>query len=544
MCAWQRHILAFSVETASWFVLLSCASVQPTKQTSMHIVSWNVAGWTKALGEIRKHCKSLEEFMQRHEIDILCLQEVKGNLAKLESAESQQLFAAKEPGLDSFFAMCTSNSEGGMSGFNGVATFARKKLTLKADPAPLKAAEVDSQGRCIVTDHGEFVLFNVYAPYDGQGFARLRAKMHFLTLLDEAMAEWKLIKPVVLVGDLNLKRRLLDSCVENRRVDLNLLGEQQAPTGVVQRLKHVLFTQGGLLILKQCLSELETEEFGQPVDKSGTRKLRVFARHPTTRERKRINPGELWHPQELAEFVPFAERSSEDLVAVGENSPLLGELRMLTELLLDFKWTDLEFNQLGECADLVFAGARCTTDWIKSLSDLQDSFLVANGPNTSERFTVWNTRTNQRYSNAGSRLDYVLVDKRLTIQPNSNQQQRLFGCDCLTDLCAKPKRCGWQASTAFGRWQPAPMQGGGLPEATTADFNSQFRPKGGAHTGILYTPPGCSDHVAVSCVLSPSPSLQDLVLDNKDSGTKLARPYAKQRSLMDFAVITKRPRAA
>lgn len=509
----------------------------------MHIVSWNVAGWSKALGEIRRHGQSLEAFMQRHEIDILCLQEVKGSLAKLESGEAQQLFAAKEPGLDAFFAMCTSNSEGGMAGFNGVATFARKALTLRADPAPFKTGEVDSQGRCLVTDHGAFVLFNVYAPYDGQGFARLGAKMRFLALLGEAMAEWRLVKPVVLAGDLNLKRRLLDSCVENRRVDLNLLGEQAAPAiGVVQRLQRALFAQGGLLAIKQCLGELETEEFGPPVDKAGTRKLRVFARHPATRERKRINPGELWHPQELAEFAPFAERASQDLVAVGENSPCLGELRLLTELLLDFKWTDLEFRELGECADVVFAGARCTTAWAESLPELQDSFLVANGPGTSERFTVWNTRTNQRYSNAGSRLDYILVDSRLTVERNSAASQRLFGCDCPTSECAKPQRCGWQASTAFGRWQPAPMQGGGLPEATTADFNSQFRPKGGAHTGILYTPPGCSDHVAVSCVLSTS--VPELTLDLKDARTRLARPYAKQRSLMDFAVATKRPRTA
>lgn len=73
--------------------------------------------------------------------------------------------------------------------WNGVATFARAGLTLRADPAPLVRAarprlalatqhdkpnnapsppapqnipDLDSEGRCLLTDHVSFVLFNVY----------------------------------------------------------------------------------------------------------------------------------------------------------------------------------------------------------------------------------------------------------------------------------------------------------------------------------------------------------------------------------------------
>ena len=41
------------------------------------LASWNVAGWETTLKYIREHYGSLEAYLDRHQIDILCLQEVK-----------------------------------------------------------------------------------------------------------------------------------------------------------------------------------------------------------------------------------------------------------------------------------------------------------------------------------------------------------------------------------------------------------------------------------------------------------------------------------
>ena len=69
-------------------------------------------------------------------------------------------------GWDTFWAPCRDGRKG-KSGFNGVATLARKGLTMRADRAPLREEDLDAEGRCLMTDHGDFCLFNVYAPSGG-----------------------------------------------------------------------------------------------------------------------------------------------------------------------------------------------------------------------------------------------------------------------------------------------------------------------------------------------------------------------------------------
>ena len=61
----------------------------------------------------------------------------------------------------------------GAGGFNGVTTYARKGLTLAADPAPLGDPALDGEGRCLLTDHGGFVVLNVYAHATGGEGAEL-----------------------------------------------------------------------------------------------------------------------------------------------------------------------------------------------------------------------------------------------------------------------------------------------------------------------------------------------------------------------------------
>jgi exonuclease III len=58
-----------------------------------------------------------------------------------------------------------------------VATFARSGLTLAATATAFGDSSLDSEGRCIMTDHGSFVLFNVYVPYSGFEYVRLAYKV-------------------------------------------------------------------------------------------------------------------------------------------------------------------------------------------------------------------------------------------------------------------------------------------------------------------------------------------------------------------------------
>ena len=69
-----------------------------------------------------------------------------------------------------------------------MATFAKRGpfSVLRADRAPLGEAGLDDEGRCLMTDHGAFVLFNVYAP-NASGGTRMGYKLRWMAALRAAM---------------------------------------------------------------------------------------------------------------------------------------------------------------------------------------------------------------------------------------------------------------------------------------------------------------------------------------------------------------------
>ena len=69
-----------------------------------------------------------------------------------------------------------------------------------------------------MTDHGSFVLFNVYVPAGGGN--PLPSRLRFLRALRQAMRDQreKLRRKVVLVGDLNIAHRAQDVHWKYRRV--------------------------------------------------------------------------------------------------------------------------------------------------------------------------------------------------------------------------------------------------------------------------------------------------------------------------------------
>jgi len=552
----------------------------------VHIVSWNVASWVTTLSQIKAQHGSLKAWADRHFVDILCLQEVKGNYARLEKEPA--VFGAQEPGFDSFFALCkppttTNNSSANKVGFNGVATFARKGLTRSANSRPLGVPELDAQGRCLETDHGAFVLFNLYAPYDGHGGESLATKMKVLLRLRERMRRVReeTGKPVILAGDLNARYRVKDSSREMRTLDVRKLlassstGDDTKEPAIVQVLRNALTLldeegRDGLTRIKQAIRQLETQPFG---DRG---KFRVFARHPRTNELKRINASQtLWTREEVDQYRPFdgvaldgdiSERETFGMadrlhssgypvaelnerngdvrwVARMEDCITLEDFRVLTQELLDVRWQEADFEQFAdyEAGGWLLCGKLCTAAWMEALlrdDGMKDSFVEIN-PDAHDRFTVWCQQTNDRFKNFGSRIDYILVDPSLEVAPN---EIGLYGCTCRSREeckskhlhCADGESCALSAAIAYGRWKPAPFQGGGLPPGSKADYETQFRPC--PHTGILYTPPTFSDHVATSCVLTGMPDVvtNRAVELSKDQDTAATRPYAKQSSILGF----------
>ncbi|KAI0566579.1 AP endonuclease 1 [Gracilaria domingensis] len=172
--------------------------------------------------------------------DIICLQETK--MSGRGDPELESVAFVK--GYDSFFSICNQKR-----GYSGVATFCRKKVATPYDAgegfcdgvggASIEMSEseaaatseklvfideeeaiprfssetleiVKDEGRCVITDHGCFVLINVYVPAVTV-MGRAMFKMQFLDALRAKVCALQGIgRKVIVVGDLNICPSLKD----------------------------------------------------------------------------------------------------------------------------------------------------------------------------------------------------------------------------------------------------------------------------------------------------------------------------------------------
>ncbi|EGB03078.1 hypothetical protein AURANDRAFT_68316, partial [Aureococcus anophagefferens] len=149
------------------------------------------------------------------------------------------------------------------------------------------------------------------------------------------------------------------------------------------------------------------------------------------------------------------------------------------------------------------------------------------GAGNGERFTCWHQYHNKRYENVGSRIDYVLVDRALfeAAAPVAGA----LDAGLRSDVDANTARAARGAAVLDGRWAPAGFDGGGLRDGRASDYlhHSSHAP----HTGIRYTPPTWSDHVAATLCLGAAPA---------DAAPRAARaagdaqPHAKVRTITQF----------
>nr|XP_009382722.1 PREDICTED: DNA-(apurinic or apyrimidinic site) lyase 2 isoform X1 [Musa acuminata subsp. malaccensis]XP_018675749.1 PREDICTED: DNA-(apurinic or apyrimidinic site) lyase 2 isoform X1 [Musa acuminata subsp. malaccensis]XP_018675750.1 PREDICTED: DNA-(apurinic or apyrimidinic site) lyase 2 isoform X1 [Musa acuminata subsp. malaccensis] len=209
----------------------------------MKIVTYNVNGLRQ---RVSQH-GSLLRLLTSLDADIICFQETKLSRRDL----SVDLTMAE--GYEAFVS-CTRTTNKGRSSYSGVATFCRVKSAFFSNEAalPLEAEEgftgllecprkreiirdfmleapfeeedleitdddllkVDSEGRCLITDHGHFVLFNIYGPRaENDDEERCRFKFIFFKILQR---RWEFLlsqgKRVFVVGDLNIAPAAIDRC--------------------------------------------------------------------------------------------------------------------------------------------------------------------------------------------------------------------------------------------------------------------------------------------------------------------------------------------
>ncbi|CAM9165315.1 unnamed protein product [Pylaiella littoralis] len=203
------------------------------------IMTWNINGLRKVAADHG----GVKQLLDQFNADIVCFQEIKITRAGLVEHD-----LARAQGYHGFFNHCKLPRK---VSYSGTATFVRSasesglktlaSTTSLGDSAffcsppggfavdsgggglgplgPDRIAALDSEGRVLVTDHGHFVLFNVYAPCircvsaggNDKMEERREFKRDFLGVLEARILEIRdRGRRVVLVGDLNACASQLD----------------------------------------------------------------------------------------------------------------------------------------------------------------------------------------------------------------------------------------------------------------------------------------------------------------------------------------------
>ena len=544
----------------------------------MLILSWNCAGWGTTIKRIdadypasssssssaaaaacsaasssassnkqskqrisRSQC--LANYLARHSADIFCVQEAKIPLSQL-SSRSEPLGCSSIPGYESFW--CPNNSpDASKRGFNGVCTYAKVGLVQSADCRPLGSDEFDDQGRCIMTDHGSFVLFNVYVPAGGGN--PLSYKMKFLNAFRRAMKRKREEgKHVILTGDLNIAHKRDDVHWKYRVVVIDtVLDEVRRADGSTASLpKWKLELAENWTLIDAALATKEVV----PVTTKNTKTGVTFDKHRVRvavgDSKRLVFLGKAESSEEEASYyydfrgcTYFDEDEQEERVARKANCICLEILMELMSKIVGIEWDDEIRKEIAATsADVKHASP--TIQWLDRIvndDDMVDTFRHFY-PNARDRFTCWHQYTNKRFENEGCRIDYMLVDRPLLEQIEKGADEAGITDVCLL-RCANfegdpmSEEAAFHAATASGMFKGSSFEGGGIAAASQTALDTQF---GTSHTGIVYTPPSYSDHIATSLVFKDSFVDTSLELDESDAATKKAQPHKKQKSIASF----------
>jgi exodeoxyribonuclease-3 len=158
---------------------------------SLRLFSWNVNG-IRAI-----YRKGFLDWFKKADPDILCLQETK--------AHPDQLVEELK-NVNGYYSYFSSAEK---KGYSGVVTYTKEKpLDVKQG---IGIKKFDSEGRFIITEFEEFILFNIYFPNGKASKERLQYKMDFYNaFLKHCKKLQKEGKRIVVCGDVNTAHEEID----------------------------------------------------------------------------------------------------------------------------------------------------------------------------------------------------------------------------------------------------------------------------------------------------------------------------------------------
>ncbi len=154
------------------------------------LLSWNVNGLRAAMK------KGFMDWFQSQNADMICLQETKLQQEQLPPE------LVKPDGYHAYFDFAEKK------GYSGVALFT------KHDPLSVSnsiGTKFEGEGRIVIAEYPEFVLYGIYFPNGQMSEERLRYKLDFYdAFLEHCESQRKQGKKVIITGDINTAHKEID----------------------------------------------------------------------------------------------------------------------------------------------------------------------------------------------------------------------------------------------------------------------------------------------------------------------------------------------
>jgi exodeoxyribonuclease-3 len=158
----------------------------------MKIATWNVNG-------IRKRQTELQEWLDREQPDVVCLQEIKATIDQLP------VWLCEIEGYWCYWH--------GGKGYSGVAIHVSKRLA--PEPPAFEHPPFDYENRIVLVRLPAVTIVSVYVPNGGKDFP---AKVKFLDALEQFVSDMRAeVNPIVICGDLNIARADIDVHPKERK---------------------------------------------------------------------------------------------------------------------------------------------------------------------------------------------------------------------------------------------------------------------------------------------------------------------------------------
>ena len=157
----------------------------------MKLISWNVNG-VRAVVK-----KGFLDWLEQTHPDILCLQETKAHVDQLTSE------ILTDHGYHTYW------HSGKKRGYSSVATFCKEEPLYVQEGLGIE--RYDAEGRVLLTEHENFLLYNIYFPNGQKDDERLQYKLDFyddlLPIISEQVESGN---NVVVTGDWNTAHHPID----------------------------------------------------------------------------------------------------------------------------------------------------------------------------------------------------------------------------------------------------------------------------------------------------------------------------------------------